>query len=722
MAKAIKWQIAFQTNDPASPTSYRIDIYAEGYSGTPIQLTAGPQPIVTEENNSDDFFTPVRSQTGTIQVCTRMPNGDLLDINDMLPADNIAHPVRLINLSNSNAIEWQGFMSCEAFSQAYTEVPEIFSFPVNSVLEAMASVELDMSYVTDIKKVRVNLYYILTELDRKCGMSDAFFSTIYYSRASYNFLTRYIDATILYSVNEYTNEENYTYVVEGMRCKDALERLCRYMGWVVRENGTSIYLNRLNDELTVYRQQMSNLGGSDTQFNSRTEISYTSANLSDQVWRGASHKRNMTQGAKSVEVVASLKQYELEMGLPEIPTDSLQHYNAGVIEAWATMEHEYNNMLTYTYYGMTVRQTSEGYDLVPTGSSDVEDAFDDCVVSPDCNIAAKYVPLLNGTAYLCARNCGAFVGRFNFSGQGETNWIDGLYIVTLNEMEAGQHAPTVFKMDSIINYTLVDGTLKLTIKGVTFRRDNLSQQTSATLMDFVGKMYLKLRFGNKYWNGSSWQTASTFFEADFDNDTEEDEDPGTYILNIPITNKLTGSVTLEIGGGVRGGSQMTYQQTNYYQPFYDVLVYELTLEHVEAEYIEKSDHSENKYYRLLGTNFREEVSVGTELASTLNNRPSPSLVLQDNIATPMRLMNYVINTSGTTEPRRPEVDLLNRLAAYYGAARQRLELEVKHPTAAPLPLLKLNGISPDTRTYLPLSEKRDWKEEVCTLYCFETPN
>ena len=85
----------------------------------------------------------------------------------------------------------------------------------------------------------------------------------------------------------------------------------------------------------------------------------------------------------------------------------------------------------------------------------------------------------------------------------------------------------------------------------------------------------------------------------------------------------------------------------------------------------------------------------------------------------MTTLEYVLSGGGT-EPRRPEVDLLNRLASYYGAARQTLDLIVKHPTAAALPLLKLNGISPDTRKYVPLAESRDWREETCTLKCFET--
>jgi hypothetical protein len=78
----------------------------------------------------------------------------------------------------------------------------------------------------------------------------------------------------------------------------------------------------------------------------------------------------------------------------------------------------------------------------------------------------------------------------------------------------------------------------------------------------------------------------------------------------------------------------------------------------------------------------------------------------------------LISLGGATV--RPEVDLLNRLATYYGAARQRLELEVAHITT-PLPNLKLNGID-DGKVYLPLAESRDWRTGVCKLTCFECPS
>ena len=150
----------------------------------------------------------------------------------------------------------------------------------------------------------------------------------------------------------------------------------------------------------------------------------------------------------------------------------------------------------------------------------------------------------------------------------------------------------------------------------------------------------------------------------------------------------------------------------------EMLFSQLSVEHIFPDNDMFSDRSENHYFRLLGTNFRDEISVNTDLASMLNNQPSPSLIMNSETEA-MTELNY--GTTQSPDMRRPEVDMLNRLAAYYGAARQRLDLIVEHPTAAPLPLMRLNGIIPDTRKYLPLAESRDWKTDVCKLICFEMP-
>ena len=80
-------------------------------------------------------------------------------------------------------------------------------------------------------------------------------------------------------------------------------------------------------------------------------------------------RRNITQGAKSVEVVANLERYELELGLPEFPTNDMVHGEDGPLsptmdESYAQMNIDFNNMLTFAYAYMAVRQTGTNtYDI-----------------------------------------------------------------------------------------------------------------------------------------------------------------------------------------------------------------------------------------------------------------------------------------------------------------------------------------------------------------------
>ena len=152
---------------------------------------------------------------------------------------------------------------------------------------------------------------------------------------------------------------------------------------------------------------------------------------------------------------------------------------------------------------------------------------------------------------------------------------------------------------------------------------------------------------------------------------------------------------------------------------YGIFFNDLSVSFVPKKDNQRTDRSNNTYYMRLDTNFRDEdIQIDTELASWLHNSPSPSLLFNSD-GTPMQTLQY---TEGDqTNTKRPEVDLMNRMAAYYSESRKKLELEAKHPTSAALPMLSINGISPDTRKYLPLSESRDWRTDECTLTSFETP-
>ena len=739
MAKNIRWQIPFVS---IGGTHYRIDIYDEG-TFTPFTLTGGTNPFTTSEDDSDDYFAPIRTQSGTIEVCTLMPDGNYITLDDLLPANNIARPVWLINRDNSDAIEWQGFLSCEAYDQDYTSIPQIIQLPVISVLEAMASVQLDPTRSSGLQLVSACLRAILQEIEIQSGMTC--FTNLYYSRTDYRIFRKYIDMTVMFEQKEYNNENSTTYIVSGLSAKDALTRLCTYMGWIAREKGSEIYLQRIGEEIGMYREAIADFPGI------AEEESLTEAGIAAtfaEKWRGTDHKRTVSQGAKSVEVVAKLEKYNLNISIPECPVGSLstvyrQLWKYAGNGDWLyllanTNANAYSNMSVAYYSADYINVTIPHFTSYLTAN--IATLLTHIAVGANSSAKAR----IQTTATTDVRfYAGAFLCRYDWEKTGTAHvheTVNALYCVFFpNSLDYynNPNYPTdfdrskvgpIFSINNVVNYRCNIGYLRLNAQADTvfmwpsddYTGMELLHSSERTFEWFVG---MELQFGAQWWNGISWQDTQTIFKArmtksGFKNNYDPQVMPDiteTDGLLIPITNGMQGLVSLKIWpmASAASGSENG-------RPILEMIFSQLSIDHVAHEDSSVSDRSENHYFRLLGTNFRDEISVNTDLASWLNNRQSPSILRNSPEAGhAMTELNY--GTDQVPDMRRPEVDLLNRLDTYYGAARQRLSLIVAHPTVAPLPLLRLNGISPDNRKYLPLAESRDWREETCTLTCFETP-
>lgn len=708
MAKNIRWQIPFVST--IDKTKYRVDIYDEGMF-TPVELTAGPTPFVTNEDASDDFFHPVRTQTGTLQVCTQLPSGGMITLNDLLPENNISRPVRLVSIATNNTetIEWQGFLSCEAYSQDYTGIPQNLDLPVISVLEAMDSVQLNQSRSSGLVLVRAALKTAIDEMMLQSGMN--FYDYVNYSQTSYHILNKYIDQTVLFEQKEYNNENSTTYIVSGLSVKNAIERIAQYMGWVVRENGTTIYFIRLGDDIYTSYVVYENFGNSSA-FSRRED--YVTNNLAtDVAYRGTGHQRSIATGAKSVEVIAKLDTSDFDLKIPKFPFGDISNleWKYGIKYKSNTFKYlyiqiNYNNAAynnnAYSYHkGEITRTGDSSYTANYLGIGTKAEFLARLSLFPH----ASYQKYINANPQVA----GAILIRYAIEDeQTDTHSLkEGLYCPLLPGQN-GQDYP-IYKMWTVKKHTFFNGKFVISaamLFNALYRYNSINQQI---MSDNVGDAYIAcpgeemtfvFRVGNKYWNGTNWVSSRSTFQIPL-------VDTG-FDYEIEADQHLSGDVELEVMAGV----SVTHVNT-----LYEVIFNSLEVNFQLNEDCQASDRRENHYFRLLGTNFRDEISVSTEIASNLNNQPCPSLIMDD-ITMPMTVMDYVV--IGGTEQRRPEVDLLDRLAAYYGAARQRLELEVAHPTAAPLPLLKLNGIN-DGKVYLPLSESRDWQTDVCKLTCFETP-
>ena len=722
MAFAVRWKIPFASD---SGIRYRIDIYDDGFTGTPVQLEGGANPFVTDEDTNDNFFTPVRVKTGNIQVFTDIPAGGKLDLATIIPENNIARPVQLVNVSASNAIEWIGFLSCEAYSQSYTAVPEIVSLPVIGMLAAMQSMFIDKDTIEPLGSIGCLLARMINAIQFNR------FSYVYFPTRSIDIFSKKINASVFFSKSETQDKEQITYKLDSVSLYDMLCMLCEFMGWVAREDNVSLYLQQIDGDGDMSRILSSLLiSDDDVDPSVVTAADQVEANISTLTWMEANHQRTIAQGAHSVQVSAELEKFNVNTKIPNLPFGDLyleSFRQIGVYYVYmlaSTDDDAYSNLSFYNY----LANVQIGNSSVSIGQ--YTDSSSDLTVEYSIPYAGANSPAHD--AYEDSTNpygiyAGAFLARMQFDpylepDQQHQNTVDGLFVGLFGGVwqEHTVYNKPVFQMRSVqVFASFENGYINLDAQVRAFWND-----VSVENPDSQTKLLVDLRLGNKVWTGSQWvdlnQHTEHFFISFDGNKFESNWNSGMGIdqvdgLLIPVDKNMSGEIVLSIYPET---PKRTASSDAWRRMVYGIFFEKLDVTFIPLKNVTLSERGSNVYYQRLNTNFRSDISKEVSLASWLHNAQSPSLLFNDD-GTPMQSIGYI--NGNQTVNRPPEIDLLKRLAAYYGAARQQLKLFVQHPTAAPLPLLKLNGIG-DGKKYLPLAESRDWAEDTSTLTCFETVN
>lgn len=740
MAKNIRWQIPFVS---LSGVHYRIDIYDEG-TFTPVTLTGGTNPFVTSEDDSDDYFAPIRTQSGTIEVCTLMPDGNYITLDDLLPANNIARPVRLINLDNSNAIEWQGFLSCEVYDQDYTSIPQIIQLPVISVLEAMASVEVELNESMAFRSIIAHLLYAMKAIETESGM--LLFNNIYLSQYySSEIVSKKIYNNIYFSLDEKVNGDNIVAEIHSVSCKKILEQVAQFFGGCWREGKRNLYLEAVGCDNTFDYKDFYSLYHGYVQ-NDNTVIWNTeatqSSNMIDCDWMGTDHKQDIRQGARRVKVDAKLQNFEINLGLQETPVSSLSENPDARQENWGEVHANENegfySLADHKHYSVIERTFHDPYDSNRKKATVRFDAwhsgieYDETCFWQDNELLQKYNDMIltdspntddEATHYVTS-----FMAYLREVKEDEENtqlksglMVCGLPVQFLlssggqylhNDWFALSSDYYVYRQRSGLFFNASSGKLSLKANIMAVSTNHQTLQDFSQFNHQSG-VTIAIRVGNQWVHRSGTAPDYTYsFENYFDTFFIRGDGDGKVEIDIPINSQVVGEVTLYVFPITGGDVFDTVPQSTF-----DVFLTDLSLDYdIDAELL--SSRGSNVYSKDTDTAFRDEITVSVDIASDVYNEARASLLWEDE-TTPIRLLTL----GGVTV--RPEVDLLNRLASYYGASRKTLNLITKHPVVnnapAVLPLLKLNGIG-DGKHYLPLSESRDWREETCTLKCFEVPD
>ena len=700
---------------------YRVNLYGTTEDETApatIMLRAGDNPLEINEDDSDDVFTPVRSQTGSIQVCTLMPDGSMLDLADLQPSTNLSTPVRVEEYVNGSwQIAWLGFLSCEQYNQAYIGRPENISLPIISVLEAWKSVFITSNKIETVLALINELINI--------GTGNHFVGV--QAPKDYAIFSKLINTSIFISKKEYQNEESTMYEIEGNSAYDILATICTFMGWTAREANGVLYLEVL--------QGYGQITGTVTR------------NMADLAWRGDGHQRSIRQGRRFGTVVANLANFDIETGLDGIPFGSFnyeKYQQIGGVGKWvyflpSSDISAYSNM-TLQFYAGSLKM---GIDNDPNHPYDFIHLIDDVYVD---EMIVQTIPYLNNYPALATPTtyhtiyAGACFARMQFDDPSEPDNShldakDGLFISLFpGAWKSGvTYTEHIFEMLSVQNLaTIEDGYINITSALTAFLAApdlGISQATDRIMMD--------LQIGNMVWNGTDWidaegntgkllmqldQTDGSKFKGNYDPATMDiDETDGYLIPNWYMDNgvkkHVMGRVALRI-----------YPET--YIPNIDsalrfafvcnIFFEELSFNFIMSRSAKLSDRSENTYRRAINLEFKDDIEISTDLASWFNNNPSPSILYEPDGQTPMQRLPYLTSDGVTTQSQRPEINLLERMQSFYSQPRTILNLEVAHISDKPLPLIRLNGIN-DGKVYVPVAESRDFRTNVSKLTCIEIP-
>lgn len=212
-------------------TTYVVNI--GGGTGSAIPLKGGAQPFTTQEDNSDDLFTPVRTQSGYLRIVDDGldANGNAFDWKNILPETDTSRPV---TLTAGGTTLWKGFMQAQDFGSRLYGNPQEREFPIQCPLSVTEGSDINYQQ-KEIRNFAYLLQQILSTIPSECRPSTIMAQGGTDART---FLMKQIDW------QNFASEDGNGNMTARFTMYQCLEDMCRFWGWTARTSGSTLWLIR----------------------------------------------------------------------------------------------------------------------------------------------------------------------------------------------------------------------------------------------------------------------------------------------------------------------------------------------------------------------------------------------------------------------------------------------------------------------------------------------
>ena len=238
-----------------------------GSTGNAVRLYGAAQPFVTDEDNSEDIFTPMRTQSGYVRIIDTghsVPVGNTqvsVDWTDIIPAKDTDRPVMLTHVEGGTTIyDWVGFLQTQTFDGPLYDMPTEREFPVQCVLQALDSVPVD--YLANGESSIVNFFGLIAKAFAHIPAAIVGNFIIQGKTDAETWLKSKFDWQNLFNETNGGLTPKYSY-------KQALEDMCRFWGFTMRTSGRDIYFTQSGatdvlGKLTLTFAQVQNMAAGGT--------------------------------------------------------------------------------------------------------------------------------------------------------------------------------------------------------------------------------------------------------------------------------------------------------------------------------------------------------------------------------------------------------------------------------------------------------------------------
>lgn len=658
-----------------------------GGTGTAIPLKGAAQPFTTQEDDTDDMFTPVRTQSGYIRIVDdgKDANGNSFDWRDLIPATGTSRPVVLSHVEGGNTIvDWMGYIQPQNFSGVLYGGTQEREFPVYCGLSGLQNVTLaDMGTASAPVSFAFTLYRMFYQLPSIQFTTFA----VQGGDDAREWLMKKMDWRNFYNADG----------TPSYNAAQIFEEICKFWGWTARTDGQTVYLTCMDDEteqnwLMLDISELQSLTAS----SGTVDQPASSIQLTGDIFVSTDNDETVEQGVKSAVVKSDVNKAD---AIIKFAPKDLEDY-MGDPSIWVADQDTpgmgyYRTATKYSLDGQTMKAmpyTSSvgGFErrtIFSSADSENSSKVDSILIRREpVTINDQMVPII----YIETKNVMTF--------------SQGSLAITAQLFNG---AKSLDLEDKIVWARLGIGMSRETAKW--FYLNNSNQHSSyydiASGWDTTPQPFA-LYANNGQLNGAFiWGVGSGIFSA--------------YLCKfplIPVAAALYGYLYLDILGMPDVSS-------------FEIANLEVTFSRVQTFLPTRSDQPRPRTVNGDSDTEHEFVSTGdTGAGSTWN----ADLIF----ASDYGIMEYgyglLMNANGSfmeTVPYNDDTDyefaeqhLANRVATYWQTSRRRMTLQLNAADGDVADVSPLTNVTVDGGIYYPVSISRNWWDDVKSLTLMEIPS